>query len=177
MAKFWYLSLFSEPQRTIVKCLAKCRCKIRHYILTITRGEYDFTYYLYLDAGPGNLKDNSGDAYEIALRSALGRILYNWNSRYLLQANFRYDGSSRFHKDYRWGFFPSVSAGWVVSEENFMKNISMISHLKLRASWGQLGDQRIGNYPYQSTLSFNNPTLYVGNTVTSLQGTSAINIR
>ncbi|HAZ04275.1 MAG TPA: hypothetical protein DD458_16510 [Prolixibacteraceae bacterium] len=144
-----------------------------HENVTASRGEYDFTYYPYLDAGPGNLKDNSGDAYEIALRSALGRLLYNWNSKYLLQANFRYDGSSRFHKDYRWGFFPSVSAGWVVSEENFMKNISMISHLKLRASWGQLGDQRIGNYPYQSTLSFNNPTLYVGNTVTSVQGASA----
>lgn len=144
-----------------------------HESLMASRGEYVFSYYPYLDAGPGHLKDNAGDAYENALRSVMGRLLYNYNSKYLLQANFRYDGSSRFHKDYRWGFFPSVSAGWVVSEEGFLKDNSFISHMKLRASWGQLGDQRIGNYPYQSTLSFNNPTLYVGNTVTSVQGASA----
>ena len=144
-----------------------------HENVMASRGEYDFTYYPYLDAGPGHMKDNAGDAYENALRSALGRFMYNWDSRYLIQANFRYDGSSRFHPDYRWGFFPSVSAGWVVSEEGFLKDNSLISHLKLRASWGQLGDQRIGNYPYQSTLSFNNPTLYAGNAVTSVQGASA----
>ncbi len=144
-----------------------------HENLMASRGEYAFTYYPYLDAGPGHMKDNAGDAYENSLRSLMGRLLYNYNSKYLLQANFRYDGSSRFHEDYRWGFFPSVSAGWVVSEEGFMKDNSLISHMKLRASWGQLGDQRIGNYPYQSTLSFNNPTLYVGNSATSVQGASA----
>lgn len=144
-----------------------------HESLSASRGEYAFPYYPYLDAGPGHKKDNAGDAYENALRSLMGRLLYNYNSKYLLQANFRYDGSSRFHKDYRWGFFPSVSAGWVISEEDFMKHNSPIAHMKLRASWGQLGDQRIGNYPYQSTLSFNNPTLYVGSTVTSVQGASA----
>ena len=144
-----------------------------HENLLASRGEFAFPYYPYLNAGPGHLKDNAGDAYENALSSVMGRFLYNFKSKYLLQANFRYDGSSRFHKDCRWGFFPSVSAGWVISEEKFLMDNSFISHLKLRASWGQLGDQRIGNYPYQSTLSFNNPTLYLGNTVSSVQGASA----
>lgn len=123
-----------------------------------SRGEYDLPYYPYLAAGPGHLKDNNGDACENSYRSLFGRLMYNWNSRYYFQANFRYDGSSRFHKDHRWAAFPSFSAGWVVSEENFLKNISAISFLKIRGSWGQLGNERIGNYPYQSTLSFNNPT-------------------
>lgn len=117
---------------------------------------------------------NDGDAYENSYRSFFGRIMYNWDMKYYFQFNLRRDGSSRFHKDHRWGTFPSVSAGWIVSEEPFMKNsVPAISMLKLRGSWGQLGDERIGNYTYQSYLSFNNPTLYIGNTPSSVQGASA----
>lgn len=141
--------------------------------LTASRDQYSMTYYGYLDAGPKNFVNNSGNAYEYAYRSYFGRLMYNYDNRYYVQANLRYDGSSRFHKDNRWGTFPSVSAGWVVSEEKFMKKIPAISYLKLRGSWGQLGNERIGNYPYQSTLEFNTPVLYQGGNVTGVQGASA----
>lgn len=141
--------------------------------LSTGRGQYALSYYPYLTAGPESLLSNDGDAYENAYQSFFGRFMYNWNSKYFLQANVRRDGSSRFHSDHRWGTFPSFSAGWMVTEESFMKNISFLSSLKLRGSWGQLGDERIGNYTYQSYMTFNNPTLYVGSTPSSVQGASA----
>lgn len=67
----------------------------------------------------------------------LGRISYDYKDRYLLQANFRADASSRFSKKNRWGYFPSVSAGWKINSESFMQNVDWISLLKLRASWGR----------------------------------------
>ena len=78
--------------------------------------------------------------------------------RYPLQVNFRRDGSSRFHKKYRWGNFPSVSAGWNISNERFMSNVNpkILTNLKLRASWGRLGNERIGNYPYIALMDYQN---------------------
>src|SRR5690606_33264778 len=108
---------------------------------------HDFPY---LNVGPLTYRDNSGSASEIAYRSYFGRLSYNYKDRYLLQANVRKDGSSRFHKDSRWGVFPAFSAGWNLSEESFMPQLSFLSFLKLRVSWGMLGNDRIGNYPYQS---------------------------
>ncbi|WP_204273742.1 TonB-dependent receptor [Draconibacterium mangrovi] len=125
--------------------------------------------YPYLDLGNENYLSNGGNAYENAYRSYFGRVMYNYNNRYFLQGNIRYDGSSRFAKDYRWGSFPSFSAGWVISEESFMQNISALSFLKLRASWGTLGNERIGNYPYQSTIGFSSALFYQGNNVVSSQ--------
>jgi TonB-linked SusC/RagA family outer membrane protein len=86
-------------------------------------------------------------------RSVFGRLNYAFRNKYLFEANFRYDGSSRFAPDYRWGMFPSFSAGWRVSEEPWMKNIPSVSNFKLRASWGKLGNNSIGNYDWQSTYS------------------------
>ncbi|WP_036908348.1 SusC/RagA family TonB-linked outer membrane protein [Xylanibacter ruminicola] len=85
-------------------------------------------------------------------RSWFGRLNYAFDSRYLLEANFRYDGSSRFSPDNRWGFFPSASAGWRISEEAFAKNsfLSVFDNLKLRASYGKLGNSSVDNYAYQS---------------------------
>ena len=89
------------------------------------------------------------------LRSYFGRFNYAYKSKYLLEASFRYDGSSKFRKDLRWGFFPSVSAGWNIHKEDFMKNLETVSSLKLRASWGQVGNNRsLGNYSSISTLQF-----------------------
>ncbi|RXK85634.1 SusC/RagA family TonB-linked outer membrane protein [Filimonas effusa] len=142
--------------------------------LMASRGQYTMPDYPYLVAGPGDIKDNDGDAYENAYRSMFGRLMYNWKSRYFIQLNVRRDGSSRFHRDHRWGTFPSVSAGWMLSQEKFIKDaLPFVSSLKLRGSWGQLGDERIGNYTYQSYISFNSPTLYTGNTPTAVQGASA----
>lgn len=136
------------------------------------RGQYILGSYPYLNLGPLEFRDNSGGASENAYRSWFGRIMYNYKDKYLLQANIRYDASSRFAPGYRWGSFPSVSAGWVVSQEPFMQSTSSwLSFLKIRASWGSLGNERIGNnYPYQAILSFeNNSLFYRGNTVTSAQ--------
>jgi len=141
--------------------------------LSTSRDQYDLAYYPYLNAGPRNFLDNSGDAYEYAYRSYFGRLMYNYDEKYYFQANLRRDGSSRFHKDHRWGTFPSFAAGWVVSRENFMDNVNAISYLKLRGSFGQLGNERIGNYPYQATLEFSTPVMYQGGVVRSVQGASA----
>jgi TonB-linked SusC/RagA family outer membrane protein len=93
-----------------------------------------------------------GSETDWATRSFFGRLNYAFRSRYLFEANLRSDASSRFHPDHRWGMFPSVSAAWRISEENFMGSTrTMLDNLKLRASWGQLGNSSVGNYEYQST--------------------------
>ncbi len=89
------------------------------------------------------------------LLSYFGRFSYNYKEKYLLEANVRFDGSSRFREGKRWGSFPSFSAGWRISEENFLANSNFLSEFKLRASWGQLGNQQINAYPYQATYSVN----------------------
>ena len=90
-------------------------------------------------------RELSGGRQELALASWFGRINYDYKGRYLFSFNLRADGSSRFKGDNRWGVFPSLSAGWRISEENFF-NVDPISNLKVRASWGQLGNQSIGSY-------------------------------
>lgn len=112
----------------------------------------------YLDRGSLDYMQNTGNAYENAYNSYFGRIMYDYADKYLLQANIRYDGSSRFHKDYRWASFPSVSVGWVPTEENFIKDLDLtaLDFFKLRGSWGKLGNERIGNYPYQAIMNFSN---------------------
>lgn len=91
-----------------------------------------------------------GGTTEYSSRSLFGRATYAYDSRYLLEANMRYDGSSRFAPENRWGLFPSFSAGWRLSEEGFMKDLGWFDNLKLRASWGKLGNNSIGNYEWQS---------------------------
>lgn len=137
--------------------------------LGASRDQYELNNFPYLDIGPLDLRDNSGSAVQLAYQSYFGRVAYNYDNRYLLQANIRYDGSSRFHSDYRWGVFPSISAGWVLSEETFMKNadIDCLSSLKLRASYGTLGNERITDkdghalyYPYQAFINFSDVLFY-----------------
>ncbi len=128
---------------------------------------YTLTNFPYLDLGPLNYTSNNGNAVETAYRSYFGRINYDYKKRYLLQANIRYDGSSRFHPDFRWGAFSSASVGWVITEEDFMPKSKILSYLKFRGSWGQLGNERIGNYPYQSSIGYSNALFYQGNTVVS----------
>lgn len=134
-----------------------------------SRDQYELTSFPYLNLGPLEFRDNSGSAWENAYRSWFGRIMYNYKSKYFLQGNIRYDASSRFHKDYRWGSFPSFSAGWVISEESFLQDVSWLSFLKLRGSWGALGNERIGNYPYQATIAFSNALFFQGTNVVSAQ--------
>ena len=99
----------------------------------------------------------SGYTRELATRSWFGRVNYAYDSRYLFEANIRYDGSSRFASENRWGAFPSFSAGWRISEEDFMKDLNLFDNLKLRASWGKLGNSAINSYyAYQSLYSVRN---------------------
>lgn len=144
--------------------------------LTAARDQYILTEYPYLDLGPEDYRDNSGNAKEYTYNSYFGRVMYNYDGRYLFQANVRRDGSSRFDKDYRWGTFPSFSAGWVASEEAFMRNLNLnwLSFLKLKGSWGQLGNERIGDnyFPYIALLSFGNSLFYENGELVSYQTAS-----
>ena len=91
-----------------------------------------------------------------ATRGFFGRINYSYDERYLLEVNGRYDASSRFASDHRWGFFPSVSVGWNIHKEKFMKNVTAVTNLKLRGSWGLLGNQAgAALYTYASTMDIN----------------------
>lgn len=91
---------------------------------------------------------------ESKMLSYFGRVNYSFKDRYLFEANLRADASSRFHKDNRWGWFPSFSAGWRISEESFMKPVNWVNNLKLRASYGTLGNiNNVGYYDYFEFLS------------------------
>lgn len=111
----------------------------------------------------------SGDPSEWAMRSFFGRINLNWDDKYLFEANFRADGSSRFAPDNRWGYFPSFSAGWVISNEGFFNKAGLVNFLKLRASYGSLGNNSVGNYAWQSVYGTYNG---VWNNGTNAQGLS-----
>ena len=124
--------------------------------VTAGSNEMDLANFPYLDLANENSLTVGGSSHQNAYRSFFGRVMYN----YYVQLNARGDASSRFHKDYRWGFFPSASLGWVVSNEKFMSDLSWLDHLKVRASVGSLGNERIGNYPYQTYISFNKALLY-----------------
>lgn len=95
----------------------------------------------------------SGGASDWALASFISRVNYSFKDKYLLEGAMRYDGSSRFTEDLRWGLFPSVSAGWIASRERFLENNNFLTFLKIRGSWGQVGNQNVGFYPFAATLS------------------------
>ena len=97
----------------------------------------------------------SGSATEYALQSFFGRINYNYADRYLFEFNVRHDGSSRMPKSHRYATFPSVSAGWILTNEEFMPKVDWMNYLKIRASWGVLGNQEIGDYQYSPTMAAN----------------------
>lgn len=114
--------------------------------------------YMQLDAGEIN-KDNYGNGSEWALFSIFGRVNYSLFDRYLLEATFRRDGSSRFGSENRYGNFPAFSLGWTISEENFMAGTkTWLNFLKIRAGWGLSGNDRIGNYNSYSTYASNKYT-------------------
>lgn len=113
--------------------------------------------------------DNDGMGEEWALRSGFGRINYNFDDRYLFEANLRYDLSSRFHPDHRGGYFPSVSAAWRISEETFMRRTrSWLDNLKFRLSYGTLGNQYTSSlYPYMATIEPTTSIMPIGGSITS----------
>ncbi len=105
-------------------------------------------------AGNSATASNDGEGYESSRVSWVGRINYNYMDRFLVETIFRADASSKFPKDSRWGLFSSVSLGWRLSEEKFMKSLEFVDNLKLRASYGESGNDAIGNYQYLSGYGF-----------------------
>lgn len=100
----------------------------------------------------GNLQGTYTFRYREGLLSYLGRVLYSYDNKYLFSASFRRDGSSKFAIGNKWGNFPSVSLGWVLTEEKFMEDINWLSNLKIRGSYGVSGNNRIGNYLFEDLL-------------------------
>lgn len=129
-----------------------------------------------LDAGPIPGLQNSGNASEYALQSVFGRINYVFKKKYLIEGNIRDDGSSRFAPGNRWALFPSASVGWRISEESFFSSASkLFTDLKIRASWGQLGNQDIGTYPYQATIATGQNYTFGGQTVDGIAPVKGVN--
>nr|WP_295929516.1 TonB-dependent receptor [uncultured Dyadobacter sp.] len=145
--------------------------------LGASRSGFALTDFPYLNSGSTELRDNSGSANESGLHSFFGRLQYNFKSRYFIQGNLRSDLSSRFASQYRRAVYPSLSAGWTISEEQFMKSTKWLSFLKLRGSWGMAGNERLldkdGNpayYPYMATIDFSSALFYQNGSVVPLTG-------
>lgn len=119
-----------------------------------------------------NTKSNGG-YYAYATRSLFGRINYTYKDRYILEINGRRDGSSRFPSDNRWGFFPSYSGAWLVSNEPFMRSLKpMLSNFKLRASYGKLGNQSVAYYGYIQSLAVSTSGYLIDNMFPTVMGTA-----
>jgi TonB-linked SusC/RagA family outer membrane protein len=110
-------------------------------------------YREFLSAAKNSLSQSKKS--EDRLRSYFGRLRYNYSNRYLLSVSFRRDGSSRFAKGNKWSNFPAASVAWRIGNEKFMNNIPWLSGLKLRASWGKVGNQRIGDYSTEAFININ----------------------
>lgn len=120
---------------------------------------------------------SSSNEINYALISYVGRINYDYDQKYLFSASIRRDGGSRFGPNNKWGTFPSVSVGWRISQENFMKSVSFLSDLKLRGSYGETGNDRIGDYVYQGTINSNlfynfDGSIQGGSTISALANTN-----
>jgi TonB-linked SusC/RagA family outer membrane protein len=129
-------------------------------LLSANRTGFNSNDLTQLNAGDASTQKNNGTAAEYALDSYFARANYNYKGRYLVEGTIRYDGSSRFPSNNKYASFPAVAIGWRISEESFLKDrLSWLTDLKLKASYGKLGNQNIGNYSYQNVLTsgFNYP--------------------
>lgn len=134
----------------------------------------DSEYLQVLDAGQRDWRATGG-LKRWSMLSYFGNINYNFNSRYLLSFNLRADGSSRFGKENKFGYFPSGSIAWRLSEEEFMNDLSWLSNLKVRASYGSLGNQEIGLYSFSDQLDVNQWYLF-GDGTSRVPGVSSVNL-
>ena len=122
-----------------------------------------------IGSGTQTLNSIGSGRAETKLISYLGRVNYSFNDRYLLTASIRADGSSRFGPNNRFGYFPSAAIAWKLHEEAFIKDITMITELKLRASYGAIGNQSIGNFLFLPTFGIGGDAIFGGNRVTTIQ--------
>lgn len=107
---------------------------------------------IFVMTADGDFVSNDGWKDEATTSSVFGRLNYNFDNRYLLTSTFRADASSKFGKDNKWGYFPSVALAWRVSEEEFLEDVSLISNMKLRLGFGMVGNSNIGTYKYGSAM-------------------------
>lgn len=121
-----------------------------------------------------NQRTVDGSASEVARQNYFGRVGYGYKDKYLFQFNWRYDGSQNFPSYKRFGFFPGFSAGWRISQENFMRNVNWLSNLKLRGSWGQMGNDKIPQYQYLSSYTFQGVTGGIFGGATPVISTGAV---
>ena len=112
-----------------------------------------------LSAVSGMITNGSSDKSEWSMVSYLSRLSYNYNSKYYLTASIRTDGSSRFGSDKKFGVFPSTAIAWRISDEKFLKDVRLLSQLKLRASYGETGNNNIGDYDHYATIQYEKYTL------------------
>lgn len=128
------------------------------YYLSAYKPEFESTSLPILDVGGADKTKwgIEGRGSEFARQNYFGRINYDYKSKYILQATLRADGSSNFPKKDRFGYFPSFSGAWRLSEESFMKNLEWLNNLKVRASWGMMGNDKIENFQYLMTYSYGN---------------------
>ncbi len=118
------------------------------------------------------------NAAEWAIMSYFGRLAYNYDSKYMVTANLRADGSSKLHPDHRWGYFPSVSAAWRISSEAFMEDVNWISDLKLRGGWGQTGNQSgLGDYAYLQLYNISRVQWWEAGNENAVPNLSVANLR
>ncbi|TKG89209.1 SusC/RagA family TonB-linked outer membrane protein [Puteibacter caeruleilacunae] len=154
--------------------------KYRGDNLSASNTDYPNNEIQIVNAGSGGAS-GSGSREEEGMQSVFGRFNYDLDGKYLFEAVVRTDGSSRFRKGKRWSTFPSFSAGWRISEENFMQKVDFVSNLKLKASWGMLGNNRIvtnnsqNRYPYQFVYSLNQNYSFNNDVVPGIAQTKMVN--
>ncbi|HEX7467797.1 MAG TPA: SusC/RagA family TonB-linked outer membrane protein [Methanobacterium sp.] len=123
---------------------------------------------LFAGSSDKNNQANDGSGAESARLNYFGRVTYDFAGKYLAQFIFRYDGSQNFPKNNRFGFFPGISLGWRLSEETFMKKFEFINNLKIRASYGEMGNDQVGTFQYLNTYRFGNNYVIGNSDVTGL---------
>ncbi len=127
-------------------------------------------------AGDPETVTNSSSSSDYGRTSVIGRLNYNYNDKYLVEATVRGDASSRFAKGYRWGWFPSVSAGWNMAREDFISDLGFIDNMKLRASYGQSGLDSVANFNFLTGYYYDLPWIFGDETYTGLAATGLANI-
>lgn len=153
------------------------RQKLVNYWFSAYRNDFVTAQLEQLHFGANNTsKTNDGALYETARLNYFGRVNYSYKEKYLAEIVWRYDGSQIFDPKYRWGFFPGISLGWVMSEENFMSNLTFVNKLKLRGSYGTLGNDKIDPYQYLALFEFGGNYIFNETTDTkSLRPSSVAN--
>lgn len=136
-----------------------------------SRTDYSTAVIPQLFAGPRTNIDNDGSASEGGREGLLGRLTYNYDKKYFFEASFGYNGSQNFPPGNRFGFFPAAAAGWNMKGENFMKNLDIISTLKLRGSYGEVGNDNVGyrSFLYKSPVYFGSNYVFGGSSPVPVQ--------